>query len=123
MKTSIFSHCTDCHETQSHKPGRQAGFLHEYNDTHLLPWHLYLLFKSIPNVIFFTSFFPRQGVSLGGTFLVTGGGNATMETDEVMNLFQSFNVRKRNLKEQLKRDKKEVDRSSETNIVLLYYVS
>ena len=37
MKTSIFSHCTDCHETQSHKPGRQAGFLHEYNnDTHLL---------------------------------------------------------------------------------------
>ena len=31
---------------------------------------------------------------------MTGGGDATMETDEVMNLFQSFNLRKRNLEEQ-----------------------
>ena len=50
----------------------------------LLEEHHYTNTK-LSNIIFFTSFFPRKSVSLGGTFLVTGGGDATMETDEVMN--------------------------------------
>ena len=48
----------------------------------------------LTNILVFTSlaFYLKlcQSVSLGGTFLVTGGGDATMETDEVKNLFQFF---------------------------------